>query len=46
MRWSTRSSTTLGVLCDALETKDAYTADHAEEVATLAESDRRSAGNA
>lgn len=31
-------STTLGVLCDALETKDAYTADHAEEVAALAES--------
>lgn len=29
-------STTLGVLCDALETKDAYTADHAEEVAALA----------
>jgi diguanylate cyclase (GGDEF)-like protein/putative nucleotidyltransferase with HDIG domain len=29
-------STTLGVLCDALESKDAYTADHAEEVATLA----------
>jgi diguanylate cyclase (GGDEF)-like protein/putative nucleotidyltransferase with HDIG domain len=31
-------STTLGVLCDVLETKDAYTADHAVEVATLAES--------
>jgi diguanylate cyclase (GGDEF)-like protein/putative nucleotidyltransferase with HDIG domain len=29
-------STTLGVLCDALESKDAYTADHAEAVATLA----------
>ncbi len=29
-------STTLGVLCDALETKDAYTAYHAEEVAALA----------
>ena len=29
-------STTLGVLCDALESKDAYTADHAEEVSTLA----------
>jgi diguanylate cyclase (GGDEF)-like protein len=29
-------STTLGVLCDALETKDAYTADHAAEVASLA----------
>jgi diguanylate cyclase (GGDEF)-like protein len=29
-------STTLGVLCDALETKDAYTADHAQEVAELA----------
>jgi HD-GYP domain-containing protein (c-di-GMP phosphodiesterase class II) len=29
-------SRTLGVLCDALESKDAYTADHAEEVATLA----------
>jgi diguanylate cyclase (GGDEF)-like protein len=29
-------STTLGVLCDALETKDAYTADHAQQVAELA----------
>jgi len=29
-------SRTLGVLCDALESKDAYTADHAEEVSTLA----------
>jgi putative nucleotidyltransferase with HDIG domain len=29
-------STTLGALCDALETKDAYTAFHAAEVATLA----------
>jgi diguanylate cyclase (GGDEF)-like protein len=29
-------STTLGVLCDALETKDAYTADHAQEVSELA----------
>jgi diguanylate cyclase (GGDEF)-like protein/putative nucleotidyltransferase with HDIG domain len=29
-------STTLGVLCDALESKDAYTADHAAEVAELA----------
>lgn len=29
-------STTLGVLCDALESKDAYTAEHAEEVAALA----------
>lgn len=29
-------STTLGVLCDALETKDAYTAAHAAEVAELA----------
>jgi diguanylate cyclase (GGDEF)-like protein/putative nucleotidyltransferase with HDIG domain len=29
-------STTLGVLCDALESKDAYTAEHAEEVARLA----------
>ncbi len=28
--------TTLGVLCDALESKDAYTADHAEQVAELA----------
>jgi diguanylate cyclase (GGDEF)-like protein/putative nucleotidyltransferase with HDIG domain len=31
-------STTLGVLCDALESKDAYTADHAQEVAELASS--------
>jgi diguanylate cyclase (GGDEF)-like protein len=30
-------STTLGALCDALEAKDAYTADHAGEVADLAE---------
>jgi diguanylate cyclase (GGDEF)-like protein len=30
-------STTLGVLCDALESKDAYTADHAQEVADLAD---------
>jgi diguanylate cyclase (GGDEF)-like protein len=30
-------STTLGVLCDALESKDAYTADHAQEVAELAD---------
>jgi diguanylate cyclase (GGDEF)-like protein/putative nucleotidyltransferase with HDIG domain len=29
-------STTLGALCDALETKDAYTASHAEVVAELA----------
>lgn len=29
-------STTLGVLCDALESKDAYTADHAAQVANLA----------
>ena len=29
-------STTLGVLCDALESKDAYTADHAQQVAELA----------
>src|SRR4029077_9005332 len=29
-------STTLGVLCDALESKDAYTADHTQEVACLA----------
>ena len=29
-------STTLGVLCDALESKDAYTAEHAEQVAELA----------
>jgi len=29
-------SRTLGVLCDALESKDTYTADHAEEVAGLA----------
>ncbi len=29
-------SRTLGVLCDALESKDTYTADHAEEVSTLA----------
>jgi diguanylate cyclase (GGDEF)-like protein len=29
-------STTLGVLCDALESKDAYTADHAQDVADLA----------
>ena len=28
-------SRTLGVLCDALESKDTYTADHAEEVSTL-----------
>jgi diguanylate cyclase (GGDEF)-like protein len=30
-------SNTLGVLCDALESKDAYTADHAEQVAELAD---------
>ena len=30
-------STTLGVLSDALEMKDAYTADHADEVAVLCE---------
>ena len=30
-------SNTLGVLCDALESKDAYTADHAAEVADLAD---------
>jgi putative nucleotidyltransferase with HDIG domain len=30
-------ATTLGALCDALEAKDAYTADHAHEVAELAE---------
>jgi diguanylate cyclase (GGDEF)-like protein len=30
-------STTLGILCDALESKDTYTADHAEEVAGLAD---------
>jgi HD-GYP domain-containing protein (c-di-GMP phosphodiesterase class II) len=29
-------SRTLGVLCDALESKDTYTADHAEAVSTLA----------
>jgi HD-GYP domain-containing protein (c-di-GMP phosphodiesterase class II) len=29
-------SRTLGVLCDALESKDTYTADHAEEVSRLA----------
>ena len=29
-------SRTLGVLCDALESKDTYTADHAEEVSMLA----------
>ena len=28
-------SRTLGVLCDALESKDTYTADHAEEVSSL-----------
>jgi diguanylate cyclase (GGDEF)-like protein len=32
----TSFATTLGVLADVLETKDAYTADHAEEVADLA----------
>jgi len=31
-------STTLAVLCDALESKDPYTADHAQKVAELAES--------
>ena len=36
----TRFATTLGVLADALETKDAYTADHANEVADLAITDR------
>lgn len=37
-------STTLGVLCDALETKDAYTADHAAEVAELAGATARRLG--
>ena len=32
----TSFATTLGVLADVLETKDAYTADHADEVADLA----------
>jgi diguanylate cyclase (GGDEF)-like protein/putative nucleotidyltransferase with HDIG domain len=32
----TSFATTLGVLADVLETKDAYTADHADEVAELA----------
>jgi diguanylate cyclase (GGDEF)-like protein len=32
----TSFATTLGILADVLETKDAYTADHADEVATLA----------
>ncbi|MGO9788395.1 MAG: HD domain-containing phosphohydrolase [Solirubrobacteraceae bacterium] len=30
-------ATTLGVLCDVLETKDPYTADHAQQVASLAQ---------
>jgi diguanylate cyclase (GGDEF)-like protein/putative nucleotidyltransferase with HDIG domain len=37
-------STTLGVLCDALESKDAYTADHAQEVATFASATAKQLG--
>lgn len=37
-------SRTLAVLCDALESKDAYTADHAEEVASLALATARTLG--
>ena len=37
-------STTLGVLADALETKDPYTAEHAEQVADLAEAAGRRLG--
>jgi diguanylate cyclase (GGDEF)-like protein len=37
-------ATTLGVLADALETKDAYTADHADHVADLALNTGRSLG--
>jgi HD-GYP domain-containing protein (c-di-GMP phosphodiesterase class II) len=37
-------SRTLAVLCDALESKDAYTADHAEEVASLALATARALG--
>ena len=37
-------ATTLGILADVLETKDAYTADHADEVAKLALSAGRDLG--
>jgi diguanylate cyclase (GGDEF)-like protein len=40
----TSFATTLGVLADALETKDAYTADHADHVADLALATGRALG--